>query len=218
MAVGKAYKANIIKAIFPDEYSNADGLSPEIIERYYKADNIYLNAFQVPDQLTNINSYHGFSKNITKVGESFVHYFPDSSITYTTPLIDASEIDVDEINSSYHKILMGKDIDWDNAYLRYSPLSFKEQEKPIIYWDIDPNTGQKKVIGVDPETGEDITEETTSSYMFYSDIPTYVNHTYDLYAIIDYLLLKIKALQFMLAKVKSQRENMETYNLHQSNS
>ena len=32
------------------------------------------------DMLTNINSYHGFSKNISKVGEDTLHYYNSNSI------------------------------------------------------------------------------------------------------------------------------------------
>lgn len=209
MAVDKKYKANIIKAIFPDEYVNSSNVSDDLVERYYKTDNLYLDAFQIPDMLTNINSYHGFSKNISKVGEDTLHYYTSNNInkiSYISPTIDPSDIDIDEINNSYHKIIMGKDLDWENAYLRYVPSSFNTQENPITYWDIDPNTGLEVNKGV------------CTSYLYYSNIPTYINHTYDLYAIVDYLLTKVKALKFALSYIKSQHENMKTYQLHQSNS
>lgn len=198
--------ANIIKAIFPGEFINNTSLNNDIVEKSYKTDNIYLNSFQVPDQLANINGCHGLSNHIRNIMDPVTKQISNSDNDYTTPLIKVTEIDsksLEDINISYHKLIMGKDIDWENAYLRYAPISYENVNQPITYFDIDPDTGNK------------INEGINNSYLYYSNIPTYINNTYDLFTIIDYLLQKLQALQFIFEKVKSQRSNMEIYKLKQ---
>ena len=204
----KKYKAAVIKAIFPKEYENSINLSDDIIEHYYKTDNIYLNAFQVPDQMSNINACHGLSKNIrTNPNIPSGQIGTDSSNIFVTPIVDNNyngplHMDINEVNTSYHKIFMGKDIDWENAYLRYAPIAYNILNEPIHYYEIDPNTGQ--II--------EGSEGYSHDYIYNTNIPTYINNTYDLYTIIDFLLLKVKSLRYALNIVIKENAHIKEYN------
>lgn len=183
------YQYNSIKSIYgKGTLDNLSTITETIIDEYYKYNHrINSNGIQFPDKIDSINSYHGIS-----------------SYTYISQIIDSEnypKVSLQKYKNLY-KILKAKDIDWDNAYLKYLSIQ-KNYNEPIAY-----QVFNKKIGKID---------ETTYfcyDYIFDRELcdNTYtINSTYELINVIDYLFTRYNALRFELNNVKGQRRDKEEY-------
>lgn len=181
------YQYNSIKSIYgKGTLDNLSTITETIIDEYYKYNHrINSNGIQFPDKIDSINSYHGIS-----------------SYTYISQIIDSEnypKVSLQKYKNLY-KILKAKDIDWDNAYLKYLSIQ-KNYNEPIAYQVFDKENGK-------------IDETTYFCYDYIFDRElcnnTYtINSTYELINVIDYLFTRYNALRFELNNVKGQRRDKE---------
>ena len=192
------YQSNVIKQVYGNEIINQSHVSSTEVENYYKYNAHYNNSIESPDLLTNVASYHGFS--------------PYPLTFERTELLDEEQIskiripqDIVDSHSAYFKILNEKDIDWENAYLKYSgDYQTCEPEKKIEYVELSTTLNGDKI-------QLNSTPKENNEYLFKRGITSYVNSTYELLNIIDYLLARIKALYFLYDVVKNQSIVMNNY-------
>ena len=186
----KEYQKNSIKSIYgKGTLDNLSTLNEKIIDEYYKYHHrINANGIEIPDKIYTINSYHG---------NSSYSYIADYNKENTImDFKNYPEISLSKYKNFY-KLLKAKDIDWDNAYLKYLGIQ-KNYDQPITYYVVDDNTGE--VID---------TPYFCYDYIFNNELCSNsytINSTYELINIIDYLFTRFNALHFELNNVKGQRD------------
>lgn len=187
------YKHNSIKAIYgKNTIDNLTNISEKSIEDFYKyTHRINSKGIQIPDQIYTINSYHGFS--------SYTSYISNSKKENPNPNLvnQYSKISYQQYADRY-KLIKGKDIDWDNAYLKYLSVQ-KGYDQPITYYVVNPDTHE-----LDPNS------YICNDYIFdrlLSNNSYTINSTYELLNIIDFLFTRYNSLWFELRNVKNQYEN-----------
>ena len=197
------YQYNSIKSIYgKGTLDNLSTITENIIDEYYKYNHrINSNGIQFPDKIDSINSYRGISSYTYIMNEQNNKY---SIVEENYSNIDFKEypkVSLSKYNNLY-KILKAKDIDWDNAYLKYLSIQ-KNYNEPIAYQVFNKENGK-------------IDETTYFCYDYIFDRElcnnTYtINSTYELINIIDYLFTRYNALHFELNNVKGQRKDKEEY-------
>lgn len=185
------YQKNAIKSIYGNgTLDNLLTVSDAAIKNFYEyTHRINSNGIEVTDKICTVNSYHGFSSYTVNVNDDAEIY----------PLISYN-------NYKYlYKLLNAKDIDWDNAYLRY--LSVQDYDQPyneaFSYSIINPETG--KVF----DTTYFCYDYVFDKYLCNNSYT--INSTYELLNIIDYLFTRYNTLKFALKNVLSQREAKSEY-------
>ena len=88
-----------------------------------------------------------------------------------------------------------QNIDFENAYLKYAKPSYNYDE-PISYYDLSLDDNGKLVVK-ECNTGY--------TYSFNRDISPYINNSYDLLNIVDYLLNRVNCLNFLIEIIKEQK-------------
>lgn len=190
------YQYNAIKAIYgKDTITNL--VTNSDIDNFYKYNHrINANGINIHDKVCINNNYHAFSSYIESNDNSPNNY----------PRMSINEY---EKYKDLYKPLKGKDIDWDNAYLKYLSVQ-KDYDQPITYKNIDMNTGSLEQ-----------TEHYNHDYIFnkgLSESNYKINSTYELINIIDYLIIKYHSLKFEMNNLKQQLSDKEEYNrTHQNN-
>jgi len=194
------YKSNIIKQIYGNDILNNSQTTNTEIENYYKYNSNFNNCVEFPDLLSIVASYHGFTPYPLTVART-------ESLNEEN--ISKIGLPITIVNShlAYFKLMNEKDIDWENAYLRYSGnYQTCNPEKPIEYKEIiaelDENN-EMQLIKNDKDTGE--------QFLFKRGLCSYINNSYELLNIIDYLLLRIQALWYMIGVIKDQNINISMY-------
>ena len=155
--------------------------------QYYIDHNSIPNGITVSDKLIPINGIHKIS---------YANYYDKNNDFNTTynyyPLLINIENNI-ATNNNY-KLISFKDIDFENAYLKYA-----NQKQPynegINYYELHINDDNQVV----PEI------QTTYTYVFGREISPYINNSYDLLNIVDYLLNRVNCLNFLLDIVKKQK-------------
>lgn len=163
-------------------------------ENFYQNHNIILGGIEIGDKLCTVNNIHNIQC-------SYVDYESDENFKRTheypkdlenTPLMSIPETLY--INNNY-KLISAKDIDYENAYLKYASNQISEYREGITYTDMN----------IDEETNElVINTYTTYSYIFNREITPYINNTYDLINIVDYLFNRVNCFYFLLGYIKKQ--------------
>lgn len=191
------YQANAIKQIYGDKIINNKYTTVSQVENFYNDDN-YVNAIELGDQMRIYSSYHGFTKYpLTAARTEDLGADVISRIGISQSIIDS--------HASYFKLLNDKDIDWDNAYLRYSNKYQKSYpELPINYIELIPELVNGKI-------QLNKIEHTTSDFLFERGITSYINNSYELMNTLDYLLRRIDALYFLFREVKKQHIAISNY-------
>lgn len=184
------YNYQSIKEIYGQKFKDDPNMSNNDIDNFYKyGSDISSNSIQLPDKIVSNKNLHGFTSYMK---------FLDNDIS------DRPKMDEYLFNnySSYYKILKAKDIDWDNAYLKYLSIQ-KDYELPIEYQEIDPETGK-------------LSNEVhyNSDYIFSNGLSNSsytINYTYQLLNVIDYLFAKYNSLKFDMEVLKKQIDDKENY-------
>lgn len=194
------YQSNVIKQIYGDDVINQNNVSVNEVENYYQFNAQYNDCIESPDLLTIVSSYHGFTENsLSGIRNESVPAENINKIGIPSTVVNN--------HLAYFKLLNDKDIDWENAYLRYSGnFQTCDPEKPIEYLEFTAQTGEDNMVHLTS------TKKTTGNdYIFDRGLCSYINNTYDLMNIIDYLFIRLKALKFLFNVVKEQHTNMSIY-------
>lgn len=203
------YQANSIKTIYGhDTYIERDNVTNNEILDFYQKNMNYNKTVEIPDKINSMCHSHKLTdfpltKPRTTDLESDKHY----EISYI-----AIDPDIIRENKKCYKLLSEKELNWEYAYL--PNLLFKDVNLNRIEYNVfEINTDNNNVtISVNP---------TEKLYDFDNKLPNNIYNTYDLMKVIDYLLLRIKVLYFLLGVVKDQKSKMNTYqtstNIQESN-
>ena len=164
--------------------------------QYYINHNNMPNSIQLSDKIIPVNGIHAISNTY--------YYYPnnqydtppgrnDDAYSYFYPMLSC-KYDDNIIDNNY-KLISAKDIDFENAYLKYAHPSY-DYDAPISYYDLNVD-----------ETGKLIVTEcnTGYTYSFNRSITPYINNSYDLLNIIDYLLNRVNCLNFLIEIIKEQK-------------
>ena len=176
----------------PDFIDNAD--------MFYKTHNVIKNGIELSSKISPINNVHNISYTYINYESSFdlipkPYQYKENFSFY--PLMSIPETLF--INNNY-KLLSAKDIDYENAYLKYANEQISEFRNPISYTDV----------YIDDETKLPVvSNQTTDSYIFNREITPYINNTYDLLNIVDYLFNRISCFYFLLEKIKNQHSLLD---------
>lgn len=180
-----SYNIEAIKSIYKDD--TPDNSNNDYIEENYLNNHIYFNAFQVPDKIVGLNGVHTFSRNRSN-GEIGSHSSINSSIMNK------------HMPYAYNQILLSKDIDWDNAYLRYMDTSSIKSNQPFTYHLL--NDEGKTIQENVKEEYEQWTED-EGEKQFPSQ---YIKSTNDLMNVLDYLFDRYNRLHTLMNIVTTQNE------------
>lgn len=191
-------KASILQ-IYGDNI-NTNQLS--LAENYYIQHSTILNGIEVADKITPINSAHSIN-NI--IDESTFNTINKDNLSYTPLLVKNYHKNVDKL----YKLISAKDIDYENAYLKYVSNQISEYKNPITYLELIPIKENDKIVDFD------IIEKQTYSYLFTRGITSYMNNTYDFVNILDYLLNRYNALKFLMTTIRAQRDLVDTKKLNE---
>lgn len=195
------YQINSIKTIFGhDTYIDNDDVSEADIINFYKENMNFYNSIEIPDMLKNMCSRHALTKN-SLIGDR-------NNETDTRISINR---DIANQNKSLYKLLREKDINWENAYL--PNLEFEDFNlKKIEYNKFTVNTNTSPAT-IDKELIEDTTFANSNDM-----VPKRIYNTYDLLKVIDYLFLRLKALNLLLNQIKEQKKEISKYKTYINNS
>lgn len=183
------WQGEAIKQIYGNSIINKQGISAEEIEKYYIKSDIYQNAIEVPDILSPYGGSHAISKPTNEA----------SDLKYNTSKVTYNLMSPMNLNS-YYKIINAKDIIWNNAYLKYA-VKQGDCKEPIRYQRIDENTGQPYM-----------TTYEQSAYEYIYTIPSYIQTSYNLIHVLDYIFNRTKMVNFLVNVVKEQRNTINKYN------
>lgn len=194
------YKSNIIKQIYGNEIFNNSQATNTEVENYYKYNSNFNNCIEFPDTLSIVASYHGFTPYPLTVNRT-------ESLSDENMSKIGFPITIVNSHLAYFKLMNEKDIDWENAYLRYSGnYQTCDPEKPIEYKEIIAELDENdKMVLTKHE------RNTGDQFLFKRGLCSYINNSYELLNIIDYLLLRIQALWFMIGVIKDQNINISMY-------
>jgi len=179
------YQLNSILDIY-DGYKNNQTTNSAL--QYYIDHNSIPNGIILSDKVRPVHGMHQIS---------YTHYYSDDNqYDYALdfyPLLLSAHIPTYVINN--YKLISAKDIDFENAYLKYAQPSY-DYDEPISYYDLTIDNNGKL----------NTTECTTgTTYSFNRAITPYINNTYDLLNIVDYLLNRVNCLNFLLEIIKEQK-------------
>lgn len=186
--INEVYKLNSILDIYNGTNNNQ---SLETAANYYIHHNTIPDGVILADKVVPVNNMHKISG---------AYYYYENNLYNTTsyefiPLLINQETSVAYHNN--YKLISSKDIDYENAYLKYANQTH-DYNKPIEYYELvsqETNSGMKTVPVL----------RTNSTYTFDRQITPYINNSYDLLNTVDYLCNRIKALYFLIGVIKEQR-------------
>jgi len=178
-----------------DIYGENNNQTIENAEQYYIYHNSIPNGIILSDKVKPVNGMHAISNTY--------YYVPENDY-------DGKKINGDDIypfypilstyNTSYltdhnYKLISAKDIDFENAYLKYAVPSY-DYDAPITYYDLSMN-----------EDGEIVETlcNTGTTYSFGRGISSHINYSYDLLNVVDYLLNRINCLNFLIEIIHDQK-------------
>lgn len=163
-------------------------------ENFYQNHNVILGGIEIGDKLSTVNNIHNIQGSYVDYESDIYFKKPNeypNDFEYT-PLMSIPETLY--INNN-HKLISSKDIDYENAYLKYAANQISEYKNPISYTDMYMDENTHELV---------INSYTTSSYIFDREITPYINNTYDLINIVDYLFNRVNCFYFLLGYVKKQ--------------
>jgi len=162
---------------------------------YYINHNIIKNGIVLSDKISPINGMHSIKNTYqydieNNYDEAFSFY----------PLLTYSYFNTSSEGKNFYKLISAKDIDYENAYLKYA-TQIHDYHEPIKYYDLELSYDMSYY------TGNEISE---STYIFDREVSPYINNTYDLLNVVDYLCNRINALNFLMDKIKKEKVVINT--------
>lgn len=162
---------------------------------YYINHNIIKNGIVLSDKISPINGMH----SIKNTYQYNVENNYDEAFSFY-PLLTHSYFNTSSEGKNFYKLISAKDIDYENAYLKYA-TQIHDYHEPIKYYDLELSYDMSYY------TGNEISE---STYIFDREISPYINNTYDLLNVVDYLCNRINALNFLMDKIKKEKVVINT--------
>jgi len=162
--------------------------------QYYINHNSILNGVELSDKIIPINGIHKISNSYYYVEDNDYDSNMGSNNLFNKfyPILSTYDTNYNENN---YKLMSAKDIDFENAYLKYAQPSY-DYDEPISYYQL----------SIDENSNLEIEECTTGyTYSFGRGVTSYINHTYDLLNTIDYLLNRVNCLNFLISVIKEQK-------------
>lgn len=193
--ITEKYQLNSILDIYGGK---ENGQTINTANKYYINHNIVNNGIVLADKIIPVNNMHKISNayiydqnnsydNISNYNNEFNKFYPlliNKENYYST--------------KNNYKLISAKDIDFENAYLKYATIQTHFNE-PLSYYDLSINSN-----------GEIVAEQKFSYSYFDREISPYINNSYDLLNIIDYLFNRINNLNNLLKIVKEQKNIVNT--------
>lgn len=207
------YQANIIRTIYGHGtyIENEDFVTNKEVLDFYQKNMNFNNSIEIPSNMKVMCKGHALSKYSLEGErqEIYVNEVDDNedNLSNLDNINNRIEIHPDIVseNKHYYKLLNEKEINWENAYL--PNLHFEGFDLNNIDYkefEIDKSNINNPILNV--------TSAPTKSYHFDNNLPNNINNTYDLIQIINYLLLRIKALKFLLRTIVKQKNTIQEYN------
>lgn len=206
--INEDYQLNSIIDIYQGNNQNkASALN------YYINHNIIKNGIALSDKVSPVNGMHSIKNTYQFVDPNeydSTHELPSNNIYNDFyPLLSSySYFNTTHTSKDLYKLISAKDIDFENAYLKYANQTHNYHE-PINYYDLryeinyDETTNSYSYIYSEKEVND-------SQYVFDREISPYINNSYDLLNIVDYLLNRVNALNFLMRKIKDQKAVINT--------
>lgn len=180
---------------------------------YYINHNIIKNGIVLSDKVSPVNGMHSI-KNTYQYADpneyDSTHELPSNTIYNDFyPLLSSySYFNTTYSSKDLYKLISAKDIDFENAYLKYAnqthnyhePINYYDLKYDIVYDDI---TNSYSYIYTENEVNN-------SEYIFDREISPYINNSYDLLNIVDYLFNRVNALNFLMREIKNQKAVINT--------
>ena len=184
------YQLNSILDIYG---GNENNQTIESVAQYYINHNSIPNGVELSDRIVPVGGIHAISNTYYYVeNNDYDGKGENQKYRKFYPLL--SSYNTNYIENNY-KLISAKDIDFENAYLKYAQPSY-DYDEPITYHHLSiDNQGNLQV--EECNTGD--------AYSFNRGISQYINNTYDLLNIVDYLLNRVNCLNFLIEIVKEQK-------------
>ena len=186
------YQLNSILDIYG---GNESGQTTDNATQYYIYHNSIPNGIILSDKVKPMGGMHAISNTYYYVeGNDYDDHIKDKNhpYGYFYPLLSTYNTYFTENN---YKLISAKDIDFENAYLKYAQPSY-DYDEPISYHDLSLNE-EGEVVATLRNTG--------TTYSFGRGVTPYINNSYDLLNIIDYLFNRINCLNFLIGIIKEQK-------------
>ena len=179
-----------------DIYEAGSNQTTDTALNYYINHNVIPDGVILSDKVIPVNGMHSIKNALL--------YDKNTSIENLeySPLYSYSYYNLKPNSYNFYKLISAKDIDYENAYLKYAHLSNNYNE-PIDYYELSAKEQTNTINEI---------EKTNSSYIFDREITSHINNSYDLLNIVDYLLLKFKGLNFLMEVIKNQRTILKQIN------
>lgn len=171
-------------------------------EKYYLEHNSIPNGVILSDKITPINGIHKISNAYYYFEENDYLVKPEENnrLPYSKFYPILITYDTNHIENNY-KLLSAKDIDYENAYLKYAKQKHNYHD-PIEFYELSlDQNGQ-----LSPNHQIDYT------YVFDREITPYINNSYDLLNVVDYLFNRINCLSYLLNIIKDQKNISDNLN------
>lgn len=156
---------------------------------YYINHNVIPNGIVFSDKISPVGGMHAITNTY--------YYEKNNEFANSefTPLLAYSYFKLDSNSRNFYKLISAKDIDFENAYLKYA-TQIHGYKEPIEYYELNYVEGNNSI------TKE---EKSESSYIFNREITSHINNSYDLLNVVDYLLNRVNALNFLMRMIKEQK-------------
>ena len=159
---------NYQKATINDIYGNGKSEFIENADFFYKTHNVIKEGIELSNKIGTVNNMHAINTAYinyqSPIGTLKPYEYQDNFNFY--PLMSIPETIY--INNNY-KIISAKDIDFENAYLKYAVNQESEYKNPIEYDELYLNSDNEPVAE----------KHTTDEFIFDREITPYINNTYD---------------------------------------
>ena len=180
---------------------------------YYTNHNIIKNGIVLPDKVSPVNGMHSIKNTyqFTDPNEyDSTHELPSNNLYNDFyPLLSTySYFNILYNSKDLYKLISAKDIDFENAYLKYANQTHNYHE-PMNYYELkyevkyDEMSNSYSYIFSENEIND-------SQYIFDREISPYINNSYDLLNIVDFLLNRVNALNCLMRKIKDQKAVINT--------
>ena len=176
---------------------------------YYINHNIIKNGVVLSDKVSPINGMHSIKNTYQYTDPNeydSTHEF-NSNTLYNNfyPLLSSySYFNTNYGSKDLYKLISAKDIDFENAYLKYAN-QMHDYHEPINYYELKNEWDEISHTYVFSEN-----EINDSQYIFDREISPYINNSYDLLNVVDFLLNRVNALNFLMRVIKDQKAVINT--------
>ena len=193
--IKETYQLNSILDIYEGRKHNQTTASAA---QYYINHNTIPDGIVFSDKASPVNGMHKISNayyyienNDYDCVDTSTNHLDQRPYSRFYPLLMTDD---NKYNENNYKLLSAKDIDFENAYLKYANITHKYND-PIEYHELSINS----------DGGIEANLKKTYDFIFGREITPYINNSYDLLNIVDFLLNRINCLNFLMDVIKTQK-------------